>query len=612
MCGIIGFLGNTNCIEYIISGLKLLQNRGYDSAGISYINNNMLDTIKYASTNISNSIELLETNINKEIKSNLCIGHTRWATHGPKTDINAHPHNDSTNTISLVHNGIIENYITLKNELIQEGYFFASETDTEVIVQLIHKYLKLNFNINEAIKNTVSRLEGTWALTIIHKDYPNKMWITKNGSPLLLGIENNYILVASEVIAFNNYITKYIVLNNNDLIEIEMTDDNIKFDRDIANYALKQNNNNCIDTIPNDYAHWMLKEIMEQNSSVNRAINNGGRLDGNTKVKLGGLDDNKELLLSCNHLILLGCGTSYHAGLWSLNLFKSLDIFETVTIYNGADFNIYDIPKKGKSSVILLSQSGETKDLHRCLDIAKDYDLITIGVVNVIDSTIARETNCGVYLNAGREVAVASTKSFTNQCVILSLISIWFSQNKGTSITKRKQIINDLRNFPYQVNKLFDNLDILDSIVDNFTNCNSCFILGKDMDQAIALESSLKLKEISYIHAEGFSSSALKHGPFALITEENPIIIIDTCSQYKEKNQNAYEEIKSRNGNIISFTSNHLNFIDRENIIHVENNNTYSSLLVNIYLQLLTYKIAIRKNINPDFPRNLAKVVTVE
>ena len=346
---------------------------------------------------------------------------------------------------------------------------------------------------------------------------------------------------------------------------------------------------------------------MEQPDAIKRCTNNGGRIDDNISVKLGGLEQNKSRLLECEHAILLGCGTSYHSSLWSQEIFKSLDIFSTVHVFDGAEFNITDIPKKGKTCIILCSQSGETKDLHRCIHIAKEYDLPTIGVVNVVDSLIARDTDCGVYLNAGREIAVASTKSFTNQCIILSMIAVWFSQNKGTSIKKRKSIIDSIRHIPFQIQNTFKNMSL--RTFTQFLDKKTLFILGKDKELAIAKEGSLKIKEICYIHAEGYSSSALKHGPFALVEENLPIIILDIGDKNREKNRNAYEELISRKANVIYITDKQTNI---ENHILIENNEIFGGIIANICIQLIGYYKAIENNINPDFPRNLAKVVTVE
>ena len=607
MCGIIGYLGTDIFLPYVISGLKLIQNRGYDSVGIATILDKSLSTIKFASTNTHDSLDNLEKHVKQfDFNTNIGIGHTRWATHGGKTDINAHPHHDNLDRIALVHNGIIENFAELKYNLIKQGYKFKSQTDTEVIAVQIGYWLDQGLSMQQAITSTVQMLTGTWALAIISINNPNKIWATRNGSPLLLGIQDSYIMIASEQIAFGNYINQYIVLDNHDIIEIELSGSSIKYNKDIHRYPIKIKLDQDIQLTPYPYKFWMQKEIMEQSDAVNRSLNNGGRIESNTNVKLGGLDANKSRLLELNHLILLGCGTSYNAGLWSLSIYKSLDIFDTVTIYDGAEFTIKDIPKRGKTGLVLLSQSGETKDLHRCLEIAKNYDLITIGVVNVVDSMIARETSCGVYLNAGREVGVASTKSFTSQCVVLSLIAIWFAQERGTCLEIRCKIISDLRNLSWQIEKILGNWNQIKELVSNLDKSKSFFILGKGSSEAIAKESALKLKEISYIHAEGFSSSALKHGPFALISAGLPIFILDTDLEFNDKNSNAYEEVKARNANVIKIGS------EESCYLQIDYSKTYGGLLANIYLQILSFEIALESGTNPDYPRNLAKVVTVE
>ena len=617
MCGIIGYLGQENGVPKIIGGLKILQNRGYDSAGISCIDHcaNEPFVYKIASTNTNNSISQIEATFSETFSRNV-IGHTRWATHGGKTDANAHPHMDNRKRISLVHNGIIENYQELKTQLKSEGYEFLSQTDTEVAAVMIGKYLDEGNAPQEAIQKTVNMLKGTWAFMIHHVDYPNKIWITRNGSPILIGMDADFAMIVSESTAFGNYINHYIVLENHDLIEIsqERTEDgySIRFNKDIQKYAIKNTDYAKVETL-NGYAHWMIKEIMEQPECVKRVMNNGGRVSSNVTVMLGGLDTNKTQLMELNHLILLGCGTSYHSGLWSLEIFKTMDIFDTVSIYDGADFQIRDIPKKGKVGAILLSQSGETKDLHRCIQMANDYDIITIGVVNVVDSLIARETSCGVYLNAGREVSVASTKSFTNQCVALSMIATWFSQNRGTAIEKRKKILSDMRNLPIQMKAFLEDHNIHNVVKDLLYRVpllTNLFVLGKGSGYSIALEGALKIKEVTYIHAEGYSASALKHGPFAIIEDYTPIILLDLDNETRDKIDNTYQEIAARNAYIILITNREPE--SRPNVIYIEYNKTYGGLIGNMVIQLFSYYLSLMRCINPDYPRNLAKVVTVE
>lgn len=638
MCGIIGYLGNQPFQEFILSGLKLLQNRGYDSAGLSYIENGKLKTIKYASAQNSDSIMQLEHDVllttarHKEpgsVESTdpvVSIGHTRWATHGPKTQLNAHPHHDNKGRISLVHNGIIENFQEIKSGLVQLGYVFHSQTDTEVIAVLIGRYLDGGCSMEESVRKTVAKLSGTWALVIVHRDFPNKIWVCRNGSPLLLGSTDDYIMVASEHIAFGPYIQKYIVLDNHDILEITLTpDQGFQYNTCLAKYTVQEKGVSTVEYEPTGYAHWMIKEIAEQSDAIYRAINHGGRIPGESRVKLGGLDQCREELLALDHLILLGCGTSYHAGLWALDLFKSLDIFDTVTIYDGAEFGEHDIPRTGATGLILLSQSGETRDLHRCIQIANEHNLMTIGLVNVPDSTIARESRCGVYLNAGREVAVASTKSFTNQCVVLALVAIWFSQERGTCLSKRQRMIQDLRKLPVQVKHIMETETMeairyvvkrLNGLYADTSFAQSMFLLGKGSEEAIAKEGALKLKEVAYIHAEGYSSSALKHGPFALICENTPIILIDVDEKHRAKNQNAMHEVAARGAYVVHIRD----YVDHEcekgrcNLtgLFVQPNSTFSGVLANVYVQIMSYYLAIEQGINPDFPRNLAKVVTVE
>jgi glutamine---fructose-6-phosphate transaminase (isomerizing) len=615
MCGVTGFLGNCDYKDYIINGLLMVQNRGYDSAGITYMDDDgELHTFKMASTNTNNALTCLKDIIYEENATSRCaIGHTRWATHGPKTDINAHPHLNTDGTISLIHNGIIENYLELKSQYLGD-YNFISETDTEVIVALIDYWCKKdNLNIHDSVKKTTALLKGTWALVIISRLEPNKMWLTRNGSPLLLSTTESSAFVVSESLCFtqssNN---KYIVLDDNSLIEVSFTDGIINLNIDVSKHIVKTKSEQFHELSPEPYSHWMIKEILEQDKSSNYSLNNGARINGD-KIHLGGLREHKDLLLGIEHLILLGCGTSYNAGLWSLTLFKQSRKFTTVSIVDGSEFSEYDIPNYDREKIgfILLSQSGETRDLVRCLELLNNK-YITIGVVNVVDSLIARETLCGVYLNAGREVAVASTKSFTCQCIVLAMIAVWFLNDSSSSIIAnwRKLVIENLLRLPRQIKEITENLDDVKHLCDIITpETKSCFVLGKGPSEAIARETSLKLKEIAYMHAEGFSSTALKHGPFALIVDKLPVFILN-CEPYNhDKNMNALQEVLARNAFVI--------LIGHEQVDNVFNlqippNEIFSGVIGNVYLQALSYYMALKQDINPDFPRNLAKVVTVE
>lgn len=605
MCGIIGYFGSSDYKNYIMSGIKLLQNRGYDSVGVSVIHENKIKTTKFASTTENDAVELLESELNKNnISANLAIGHTRWATHGKRTDANSHPHHDNKNRIALVHNGIIENYHDLKMELMEEGYFFTSETDTEVIAVLIGKYLDREESIENAIRLTIGRLTGTWALIIIHKDY-DKLWISKRGLPILLGFHNDFIMVASEQIAFSNFVKRYAIVDDDDIVEIlnnryYVTNSEIK-----KKYSVVERSNETVELFPTGHKHWLIKEIMEQPESVRRAIKD--RIVNNQVIDLPELDNCKTQLLETNHLILLGCGTSYHAGLWSMDIFKDLNIFETVSVFDGAEFSEKDIPKKGQVLVLLLSQSGETKDLYDCLPLLKDRKIITMGIINVEGSLIARETDCCVYVRALREVSVASTKSFTNQCIILSKIASWFSQEKNTNIEKRSEIIEDVVKLDQDLQECFTESTVskIRNLAKELKFSKTIFTLGKRQSYAIALESCLKIKEVAYIHAEGYNSSALKHGPFALIYPRLPVILLDIDDVHKSINHNTLQELSARDALIIRISN------DETGDLCIPNNKTFGGLLANTQIQLLSYYIAIELGHNPDFPKNLAKVVTV-
>ena len=614
MCGIIGILSKEkiNLIKYLINGLKQLQNRGYDSAGITYYNNNNFNTIKYASDKCDNSISKIEkevVNINLSNKINLGMGHTRWATHGAKTDYNSHPHVSFNNKVIVVHNGIIENYLKLKNELIKNNIPFKSETDSEVISNLIAYYYSLNNSFLDSIKITLSKLEGTWGLVIINTDTPNKLYCVRRGSPLLISNNNDFVIISSEQSGFNGQVSNYFILEGNDLCEIYFQDDEFKI-KTSYNYKLKDTIKNNFDLTPYPYDHWTIKEIEEQYESSLRALSFGGRILNEDKVKLGGLENHIETLKTIENIIFLGCGTSYNASMIGVNYFKENCNFNCVMVFDGAEFNSKDIPKLGKTALILLSQSGETRDLYRCVKIGRDENLFLIGIINVVDSLIAREVDCGVYLNAGREVGVASTKCFTNQVIILSMMSIWFNQIHNKNENKRKDLIFNLRKLPNQIKETINmsknNLKIFNEIL----NKDNLFLLGKGKSEAIAREGSLKIKEISYIHSEAYNGSSLKHGPFALLSEEFPVILIILDDDHYTKMMNCYQEIKSR-GSPIVLIKNSLEIND-ENVIKVPYNKYFGDLLSIIPLQIISYNLSLVRNLNPDFPRNLAKSVVVE
>lgn len=621
MCGIFGIvLNNKNDYIYdlIINGLIQLQNRGYDSAGICVIKNNKFEINKCASTNKQNALDkLINMKLDNKTMDNkyIGIGHNRWATHGVKNDINAHPHLSFDENFVIVHNGIIENYNEIKQKLIKENIVFKSQTDTEVIVNL----LQYNYNKNpektnmiNIIKQTIEELRGTYGLLIQSLYEKNKLYCVRNGSPLLIGETGEEVIVTSEQSGFCNKIKNYITLHNDDICVITKTDNNIIINTShnyIKNSVTLFNSNQT----PHPYDHWTLKEINDQPDVILNTINKGGRIKNDSEVKLGGLEQHTDNLKNINNIIILGCGTSYFAGLYGMYFFKQLCKFNTVQVFDGAEFNEPDIPLIGKTAFILISQSGETKDLHRCIEISKNNNIITIGIVNVVDSLIAREVDCGIYCNAGKEVGVASTKAFTSQVVSLSLAAIWFSTLQNINEKKRVRMIKDLHNLSSDIKLTLDSCR--EQVKEFITKLdkNNMFLLGKGTDEFIAKEGALKIKEISYIHSEGYSSSSLKHGPFALLDENFPVIILNMDQTHRAKTLNCYQEVSSRNAEVLIIT-NDMSF-SRDvscDTIYVTENKSYSSLLGIIPLQLLAYHLSINKGINPDKPKNLAKVVTVE
>jgi len=612
MCGICGFIGNCDGCEPSFYGLRMLLNRGYDSCGICSIMDNKFKMHKYASTENESAINILEKYKNMHIGAKLLMMHTRWCTTGAKTDINAHPHLDYTGKFAIVHNGIIENYSEIKAKLIKEHNIkFKSETDTEVIVNLISVNYNKYKDIKEAMKKSFNILEGTWGLVLLTLNEPNKMYCARHGSPLLIGYSESFIMVASEQSGFSKYVNNYICMKDNDITIIENNDNKLSVKQEYE-YELKSVTIENVANTPAPYQYWTIKEINEQDQSALRAMGRGGRILNDNEVKLGGLEAHKNELKNINNLIILGCGTSYHSGLHVLNTFKEISYFNTVQIFDAGDFNKYDIPKNNKTVLICISQSGETKDLQRALEIGKDNSLNTIGVINVVDSLIANEVDCGVYLNAGKEIGVASTKAFTSQVIVLNMIAIWFAQIKNKNQIKRNKIIQALRRLPIDIK---NTLEIVTEkameVAKYLVNRNSLFILGKGNLESVAKEGALKIKEIGYLHTEGYSTSALKHGSYALLEDNFPVIILNRKDDFFKRNNSVVEELKSRNAFVIGISDGNLS--DKYNItIKVPENKHFFGLLSALVLQLISYYLALYRGNEIDFPRNLSKTISVD
>lgn len=621
MCGICAYIGYENSFIKGYLGISKLLNRGYDSCGICTINNNnKFITHKYA----SDDLEMADSKILKhqgEHNGTISILHSRWRTVGGKTDANSHPHADTYEKFSIVHNGIIENYTELKHFLEENGYIFKSETDTEVIVNLIsyHYFLNNESNITEAIKNALIKLEGTYALVILCIDSPNSIYCVRHGSPLLIGFPSNksFCMVASEVYGFDKNINSYISTNVNDIVILSKSEGIVKIES-CENTIYNPKTINLINESHScqPYPYWTLKEINDQTISALNALNGKGRIDENGVVKLGGLDGNLIDLRKCENLIMLACGTSYNSAQLSTHTFKEFNIFNTIQVIDGAEFVLNDIPKIGKTCIIFISQSGETKDLHICLEICKEardkklYDLLFLGVINVVDSLIAREVDCGVYLNCGREFAVASTKAFTSQCIVLTLIAIWFDQQKNGYNEIHKDYATKLLRLPIDIKTTIElNESKSKDIAKILEDKKSIFLLGKGKFEAIANEGSLKLKEIGYIHAEGYSSLALKHGPYALLDDGYPVILLTPKNKDFIRNQSTFDELKGRNAFVIGISDNKLS--DKYDVQFEIPFGSYCEITSVIILQLIAYYLGITKGINVDFPKNLSKTVSV-
>ena len=625
MCGIIGILmkptyrTSEQIVEHIETGLQRLQNRGYDSCGVGLLNGGETIIEKYASTDTSNSLSLLSARLaeRKEPSWSLSsgIGHNRWATHGSKTDENAHPHLSYDQRFMVVHNGIIENCETLKANLPPHPYL--SETDTEVVAHLLSHHYEATKNTLESIRRTIREIKGTYGLVIVNRDLPDHLYCVRNGSPLLVGASDTFAIVTSEQSGFGGSVNTYITLETDDICilsrdtgKISITTTGIYTSTDVTAPTTTPT--------PAPFPHWTLKEIHEQPSTIMNNINLGGRLLNDREVKLGGLETMAAELRTARHVILLGCGSSYNAALYGAAFMKQLCNFITVQAIDASELQPSDLPKTSdRVAVILISQSGETKDLHRCLALLHNTTL-TVGIVNVVDSLLARDVDCGVYCNSGTEVGVASTKSFTSQVVCLSLVSLWFAQNQETNQSLRASVIKSLRNLSNDYARTLAQVDRQAKALSEtlLKDTRNMFILGKGCDKYIADESALKIKEISYIHTESYSASSLKHGPFALLDADFPVIIINCEDEHDDKITSCYHEVKARHSPQILIrtstkTSTKTN-TNTNNTIIVPKNKHYGALLALIPLQLMSYYLSINKGINPDTPKNLAKVVTVD
>jgi glucosamine--fructose-6-phosphate aminotransferase (isomerizing) len=607
MCGIIGFVGNDSSVNYLLDGLTILENRGYDSAGIATVSPaHVLTVSKFASKGTADAIAQLKEHAGSHTGHQIGIGHTRWATHGGKTDANAHPHTDSKHRVAVVHNGVIENYHDLKKELLSEGVSFASETDTEVIAQMIGSYLDKGQPLVDAVKSTLKRLEGTWGLGILSPLLPETIIVARNGSPIVIGIADGKAFIASEPAAFGLATRDFISLQNGEMALVRADGSGLDLTR------VEKAPEDVILASPAPYPHWTIKEILEQPDAVSRTLNHGARLKGEAGAKLGGLETRAEELLGIRHLVIAACGTSYHAGLYGALAMRAMHSFETVQVVDASEITTHHFAKDG-GGLLVISQSGETKDVHRAIMLAENLGIPTFSVVNAVGSLIARSTKCGVYLNAGREHAVASTKAFVTQVTALELIATWFAERRGEEVARRRTLIDDLRRLPTNIRLAFETREACQKIAQKLVSTEHLFVLGKGSAEPIAREGALKIKEITYLHAEGYPGGALKHGPFALITEGTPVILIILNDRHAQLMRTAAEEVRARGAHTIIVTDDaKLAEGVADDTVLIPPDGVLTALLSAIPLQFIAYELAVLKGINPDKPRNLAKAVTVD
>lgn len=620
-CGIVGVVGNDlDANGFLIEGLTILRNRGYDSAGVATVSKDgsEMNVTKYASRDSTNdSIDLVRANLaGKHLGHTVGIAHTRWATHGGRTDENAHPHIDEKHRIALVHNGTINNAYELKKELEAYGIKFSSETDTEVIAQLIGTYLDKGHDIKEAVSLALSRCDGSWGLAIISKAHPNEILLACNGSPMVIGLGQGKTFIASETSAFSRYTKNFIAMKDKEIAIIKPNSTSL----DISRVEIAPESDVLL--TPDPHAHFTIKECLEQPEAIARALSYGARMNGR-RIVLGGLDSNIDELSQIKNLLITACGTSKHAGDFGAKLMRDLDCFDTVFTMDSAEVRRSEIPKHN-GGLLAISQSGETKDVHRAVKLGMETGVPCLSVVNAVGSLIARTTGIGVYLNAGREQAVASTKAFATQVTVLTLIALWFRQTreereKIPEMHLKRELFDSLQRLPISFGMAMNTRDKCKAISKELQGKRSMFILGKGYGESIASEGALKIKEMCYVHAEGFSGGALKHGPFALIDGPDgregatPVIAIILDDDHAMNMRISAEEVKARGAKVYVITDNPKLAlgIDADPII-IPNNGPLTALLAVLPLQFIAYELSLLNGINPDAPKNLAKAVTTD
>lgn len=615
MCGIVGYIGHREAYPIVIKGLKRLEYRGYDSAGLVLYDGKDLKLSK-----TKGKVSDLEAKAEKEITQNgsIGIGHTRWATHGVPNDVNSHPHLSNSGNLAIVHNGIIENYEPLKKELIKRGYVFHSDTDTEVLVNLIEEVQKKeNIKLGKAVQIALNQVVGAYAICVFDKKKPDEIVVARLGSPLAIGIGENEFFIASDASPFIEYTSNAIYLEDEEMAIVRLHKPlkirKIKDDSLVDPY-IQELQMNLEQIEKGGYDHFMMKEIYEQPSVIKDTYR--GRLHSNEGlIKMAGIEDNLEKFTNAQRILIIACGTSWHAGLVAEYIFEEFTRIPVEVEY-ASEFRYRNPIISDKDVVIAISQSGETADTLAAIKLAKEKGAFVFGVCNVVGSSISRESHAGAYTHAGPEIGVASTKAFTTQITVLTMIALRLAKAKGTlSTSDFHRYLSELEAIPEKVEEALKTNDVAKEIASVYKDATNCLYLGRGYNFPVALEGALKLKEISYIHAEGYPAAEMKHGPIALIDEQMPVVVIAPKQGHYDKVVSNVQEIKSRSGKIIAIVTKGDEQVRNlaDHVIEIpETSDALSPLLTTIPLQLLSYHIAVMRGCNVDQPRNLAKSVTVE
>ena len=615
MCGIVGYIGYREAYPIVLKGLKRLEYRGYDSAGVMLYDGNVLKLSK-----TKGKVTDLEEKASKEISTNgtIGMGHTRWATHGVPNDVNSHPHLSNSGDLVIIHNGLIENYAPLKVELIKRGYVFHSDTDTEVLVNLIEEVQKKeNIKLGKAVQIALNQVVGAYAIAVFDKKNPDEIVVARLGSPLAIGIGDGEYFIASDASPFIEYTSNAVYLEDGEIANIRLHKSmkvrKIKDDSLVDPY-IQELQMNLEQIEKGGYEHFMLKEIYEQPSVIKDTYR--GRLHANEGIiQMAGVEDNLEKFLHAERIIIVACGTSWHAGLVAEYIFEEFTRIPVEVEY-ASEFRYRNPIIGSRDVVIAISQSGETADTMAAIKLAKEKGAFVFGVCNVVGSSISRETHAGAYTHAGPEIGVASTKAFTTQITVLTMIALRLAKAKGTiSNTDFHRYLQELEIIPEKVKEALETNDRAKEIAAVFKDSHNCLYLGRGYNFPVALEGALKLKEISYIHAEGYPAAEMKHGPIALIDAQMPVVVIAPKQGHYDKIVSNIQEIKSRSGIIIAVVTKGDTQVRElaDYIIEIpETSDALSPLITTIPLQLLSYHIAVMRGCNVDQPRNLAKSVTVE